>query len=66
MFVGHNHENIIEGIPFPSGHKITQIETAAFGQDPNNWRVIKFTENNVLIYAAGGLDIEKKIDLNTQ
>ncbi len=62
-FVGHNHRNIIEDIPFPTGHRITQIETAAFGRNPNNWRIIEVMENNLLIYSTGSRDIEMKIHL---
>jgi len=65
-FVGHNHRNIIEDIPFPAGHKITQIETAAFGLDPNNWRIVELKEDNITVYRQGQMDIEKKISFETK
>lgn len=65
IFVGHNHMNVIEEIPFPSGHKITQVETGAFGRDPNNWRVIKIAENNISVSDAGGSNIGRIINITT-
>lgn len=66
IFVGHNHKNIIDDIPFPRGHEITQIETGAFGRDPNNWRVIKFTDNDIRVSSSGGAAIEETINLNNR
>ena len=64
-FVGHNHKNIIEDIPLPSGHKITQVETGAFAAAPTNWRAITLTENAVAISKPGDLAVEKTIELRT-
>jgi len=66
IFVGHNHKNVIEDIPFPGGHTITQIETGAFGRDPNNWRKIQFTENGINISSPGGSTIEERINISNQ
>lgn len=62
-FVGHNHKNVIEDIPLPSGHSVTQVETGAFGVDPNNWRVIKVGENSISISKPGSSDVERVVKL---
>ncbi len=61
MFVGHNHKNVIEEMRLQAGHVIVQIETAAFGQDANHWRIIQFTESAIIIRRTGGDGIEKRI-----
>jgi 3',5'-cyclic AMP phosphodiesterase CpdA len=60
LFVGHGHRSVLENIPFPSGQAILQTETAGFAQDKNNWRLLKFTEKNIIIYSTG---VENIIDI---
>ena len=62
-FTGHGHKNIIEELPLPAGHSFTQIETAAFASDPNNWRVIELREDEIVISAPGGENFEKRIPI---
>ncbi|MGD8780204.1 MAG: metallophosphoesterase [Ignavibacteria bacterium] len=63
LFVGHNHENVIEEIYLPGGHVITEIETGSFGEDENNWRIVKFKSNTIEISRSGSCIIEKTIDI---
>ncbi len=56
LFVGHQHRNVIEDIPFPAGHRITQIQTGNLQMDPNNWRVVRLTEEEVSVSAPGSGD----------
>lgn len=63
MFVGHGHKNISEMLKFPLGHEILQTETAAFAQNPNNWRRIDFYESKVVVYSGIGKKIELEIPL---
>jgi len=63
--VGHNHKNIIEDIPLPAGHTITQVETGAFAAAPTNWRAITLTENAVAISKPGDRTVEKTIEPGT-
>lgn len=53
IFVGHQHSNVIENIPFPAGHRITQIQTGNLQVDANSWRVVRLTEDEVSVSAPG-------------
>ncbi len=63
LFVGHGHNSVSELLPFPAGHQILQTETAGFAQDAGNWRLLKFTENEILVCSTGRVTVElvKKI-----
>ena len=63
MFVGHMHDNVIEDIDFPDGHKITEIETGAFAVDENNWRVIKFKPDVIEVSKPGSNRIELTVSV---
>jgi len=65
-FVGHNHDNIIEDIPFPAGHRVTQVETGAFAVNNDNWRVIEIQEREISISKPGRTDVEKVVQLSNQ
>jgi 3',5'-cyclic AMP phosphodiesterase CpdA len=58
IFVGHQHKNVIEDIPFPAGHRITQIQTGNLQVDPTNWRLIRLTEGEVSVSAPGSVDLK--------
>jgi len=58
IFAGHKHINLINRYILPDGDNLTQIMTAAFGYGSANWRVIKLTEDNVLISFPGKSEIE--------
>jgi 3',5'-cyclic AMP phosphodiesterase CpdA len=64
LFVGHGHRNVHELIQFPSGNKVLQTETAAFSQDPNNWRRIDFYESKIVVYSGDDKGIEQQVPLN--
>ncbi len=55
LFVGHQHRNVIEDIPFPAGHRITQIQTGNLQVDPQNWRVVRLTEGQITVSAPGSI-----------
>jgi len=61
IFSGHNHKNAITVFPSIGNNKITQIQTSGFGQNNMNWRVIRLTENNILISLPGS--DEKELEL---
>ena len=54
LFVGHGHRSVSEMMPMPAGHSILQTETAGFANSDKNWRLIKFTQNSMIVYATGG------------
>ncbi|MBN2411669.1 metallophosphoesterase [candidate division KSB1 bacterium] len=58
LFVGHGHNSISELLPFPAGHQILQTETAGFAQDSSNWRLLKFTEDKIIVYSTGQVTTE--------
>ncbi len=62
LFVGHGHESVSELLSFPAGHQILQTETASFAKDRHNWRLLQFTENDILVHSTG----ERKIELRQQ
>ena len=61
LLVGHGHSCKSEWLPFPGGHVILQKSTGAFVKDADNWRIVKCTENEILIHAPGTRRIEMKI-----
>ena len=64
MVVGHGHSNVFEGIKFPSGHTIYQIETGSVVEGASNWRLLQFTDNRIIVSRPGNRKAEIVIDLN--
>jgi len=64
MVVGHGHSNIFEGIRFPAGQTVYQIETGSVAEGSLNWRLFQFTENRILVTHQGSEQAEITIDLN--
>jgi 3',5'-cyclic AMP phosphodiesterase CpdA len=62
-FVGHGHKNIIEDIPLPAGHVVTQVETGAFALNRENWRVIEVSERRISISKPGNTGTERTVEL---
>lgn len=63
VVTGHGHKNIIEDATFLDGHVITQVETGAFADNPQNWRLIKLTGREILISNPGNSEIQYRISL---
>lgn len=55
IFSGHKHRNIIYKYEFSGDYALTQVETGAFGRiyEPNNWRLIQLTAENIIISYPG-------------
>lgn len=64
MVVGHGHSNVFEGIRFPGGHTVYQIETGAVTEGSLNWRLFQFAENGIVVSNSGSRKAEITIDLN--
>jgi hypothetical protein len=64
MVVGHGHTDIFEGIRFPSGHKVYQIETGSVSEGASDWRLFQLTQNSIVVHHPGTMKVEIKIDLN--
>ena len=54
MFVGHQHNNVWEGIKFPAGHKIYQVMTSTLGRSRDNWRLVELKNDAIIISKPGG------------
>ena len=63
MVVGHGHSDVFEGIRFPGGHTIYQIETGSVTEGSMNWRLLQFTEDGIVVSHQGSRKAELKIDL---
>ena len=61
---GHHHKNIIKKIPSVGGQEIIQVQTDALVEDADNWRLLKFTENEIFIFKPGKMDIEMTVNIN--
>jgi len=58
IIVGHQHHNVIEEMPFPAGHRITQVQTGNLQTDPASWRVIRLMEDEISVSAPGSVDLK--------
>ena len=58
---GHNHKNIVQHFISTGDKKIIQVQTGSFGQNIENWRLIRLTKNNILISFPGKTETELKI-----
>jgi 3',5'-cyclic AMP phosphodiesterase CpdA len=63
IFAGHNHKNIINEFYFPDNYKLTQVQTAAFGYDPKNWRLIQLTGEKIIISSPGDSSTQYTISI---
>jgi hypothetical protein len=66
MVVGHGHSNVFEGMRFPGGHTIYQIETGSISEGALNWRLFQFTENGITVSHPGSNRVEIQINVNNK
>ena len=64
ILAGHNHKNAIRDFYSDGNHRITQVQTDAFGRSTDNWRLIRLTENKILVSFPGKMDTEIEIPVN--
>lgn len=60
ILVGHNHRNEMKEFQNTESH-FYQVQTGAFAQNPENWRVIRLTEDNILVSSPGKTEYEFSI-----
>jgi 3',5'-cyclic AMP phosphodiesterase CpdA len=65
LFCGHGHRNVSEWMLFPSGHQVLQTETAGFAGNFKEWRLLKFTNEEIIVCAPGGQDKESVINIGS-
>lgn len=64
ILAGHNHKNSVQNFTSGESKKMVQVQTGAFAQDKENWRVIRLTENNILVSVPGNTKTELTIPVN--
>lgn len=64
VLAGHNHKNAIRNFSSAENKRITQVQTGAFGRSVENWRLIRLTEDNILVSFPGKTDTEIEIPVN--
>jgi 3',5'-cyclic AMP phosphodiesterase CpdA len=66
ILAGHKHRNAVNKFSSRNGQTIVQVETGSLVQSPpdlQNWRLIRLTENNILISAPGKIGDEVVIPI---
>lgn len=63
MFVGHCHENLTEDIILPDGRNIPEIETGSFGENENNWRLLTFKKDMIVVSKPGGTENDFTVEI---
>ena len=61
VLAGHNHKNAIKVFPSAENNKITQVQTGGFGQNNENWRLIRLTENKILVSLPGNTEKQMEV-----
>jgi DNA repair exonuclease SbcCD nuclease subunit len=61
ILAGHNHKSAIRDFYSAENNRITQVQTEAFGRGDGNWRLIRLTENKILVSSPGRIDSELEI-----
>ncbi|MDX9881660.1 MAG: metallophosphoesterase [Prolixibacteraceae bacterium] len=64
ILAGHHHKNTIQDFPSGENKKMLQVQTGAFAQDTKNWRLIRLTENSILVSVPGDVKTEVNIPVN--
>lgn len=62
FLVGHNHRNEMKEFQNAESH-FYQVQTGAFAQNPENWRLIRLTEDNILVSSPGHTENELTISV---
>ncbi|RNL87210.1 hypothetical protein ED312_10385 [Sinomicrobium pectinilyticum] len=60
---GHHHKSIVKKIPAGTHNQIIQVQTDALVKNTENWRLIRLTENNILVSETGKTENELTIDI---
>jgi 3',5'-cyclic AMP phosphodiesterase CpdA len=63
FLVGHNHRSEMKEFQNAESH-FYQVQTGAFAQDIKNWRLIRLTEDNILVSVTGDVKTEVMIPVN--
>jgi DNA repair exonuclease SbcCD nuclease subunit len=58
ILAGHAHKNTVNNFSSGENGKMVQVQTGAFAQNPENWRLIRLTEENILVSLPGKTENE--------
>ena len=58
---GHHHKNSVEPIPTAGEKGIIQVKTGSLVQDTESWRMVRLTEENIIVSSPGSSDFETVI-----
>ncbi len=61
ILAGHHHKNSVETIPSAGEKGIIQVRTGSLVQEPESWRLIRLTEENIIVSSPGSSDFETVI-----
>ena len=63
IFAGHYHKGAVMRFPVEADNEIVQVGTDALVKGPENWRLVRLTENNILVSVLGEYSNEVVIDI---
>jgi len=63
ILAGHNHINNVRSLPLTPKDSLAQVQTGAFGRDPGNWRLLKFSSGSILVSFPGKTEKELTIPI---
>ena len=63
ILAGHQHKNLVSKFPSENNHTLTQVQTGALVKTTDNWRLIRLTENKILVSVPGKTDDDIVIPL---
>lgn len=64
VFSGHLHGNTVHDVKFSDSYSLTHVMTGSFARDSHNWRLIQFTDKDIIVYFPGENQIQYTIPLN--
>jgi len=64
IVAGHRHINDLADFHFADNLSFTQVLTAPFGHDANNWRLIQLTKDDIIIYNTGSGVVQTVVPIN--
>ncbi len=64
IVAGHNHQNAVTVFQAQGNHAITQVQTGAFARDNQNWRLIRLTNDQIIVSFPGKTEKELVINAN--
>ncbi|WP_175550024.1 metallophosphoesterase family protein [Mariniphaga anaerophila] len=53
ILAGHRHKNLVDYFPVGDNSKMVQVQTGSLVQGPDNWRLVRLTEDKIFVSAPG-------------